>query len=424
MRIRNPGAWIAAVSAAAFFIAMAGLFRDRLETGDIYPAYSTLRSDPVGCRAFYTALTRYPGLAVDRLIAKADLRGQDPDATIFFLGIDAEAFGYGLGIPGDLDSLARRGHRVVVGFADLAMRDGDEYRMRRAGLMDRKAEADSSKPEPGQAGKEPSGRKDERESAAQDGGEIAEKGMPGAARKHPLEWGLRIRIDTAFAPDSAGRAMAMGNAKDTLPWLGGVYFDSLQAPWTILYRRDGRAVAAERALGNGSLAILSDSYFATNQAQFHSDPSRLAARLLGGNRRVLFDERHLGVRQDESIAGLLRRYRLHWLLPSLLSLAALYAWKIRSAPAPVSGGAPAADAPDTRSALAGLLRRSLPGHQALETCVSLWKEHGSGKGASPSRQVPVPEIESILSARKADRKSTLASGYAEIQSILNRRKRT
>jgi hypothetical protein len=414
------------VSACAFCIAMAGLFRDRLEAGDIYPAYSTLRSDPMGCRAFFTALTRYPGLTVKRAIAKADFRASGPEATLFFLGIDAEAFGYGLGDPGDLDSLARRGHRVIVGFADLAMRDGDGYRMRRAGLLDGKSGGDSSKAKLGKAGKDTSGVKEETApSEAKDGGETAAKGMTGARRRFPKEWGLRVRIDTAFAPDSAGRATAMGNVKDTLTWLGGVYFDSLEAPWTVLYRRDGRPVAAERALGSGSLAILSDSYFATNQAQFHADPSRLAARLLGGNRRVFFDERHLGVREDESIAGLLRRYRLHWLLPSLLLLAALYAWKIRSEPPPVPAGRiPSADAPDTRSALAGLLRRSLPGHQALETCVSLWKEGGSGPGASASRSVADPELETLLAARKADRKSTLASGYAELQAILNRRKRT
>ncbi|HKP94372.1 MAG TPA: hypothetical protein VJ385_01325 [Fibrobacteria bacterium] len=410
MKRNGPGIWVMAVSLAAFAWGMSVLFRDRLEAGDIYPAYSTLRSDPMGCRAFFSALERYPGLAVKRAFARADFRGQAPGAAYFFLGLDPLAFGNESELLKELDTLARQGHRVVIGLSELVMREGREYKLQRTGLLDGDSSARDRKGGPAAA------RDTLRDSA-------------GAAR-YLREWGFRMRIDTAFRGDGAGKAAAVGNLKDTLPWLSGVHFESLKGPWTVLYRRrasakESPAVAAERPLGSGSVVLVSDSYFASNQAQFHSSPARFAGLLLGGADRVFFDERHLGVRRDDSIAGLLRRYRLHWMLPSLLLLLALYVWKERNLPVPETEGEPAPGAPsDAHSALAGLLGRNLGPRQALEACFGLWKESASGTSGGPKPALEA-EIAAVLERRgTASGNGSLAAAYAEIQAILNPRKRT
>lgn len=51
-----------------FFVAMHRLMRDRLDQGDVYPPYSTLRADPLGSKAFYDALESTPGVEVSRYV--------------------------------------------------------------------------------------------------------------------------------------------------------------------------------------------------------------------------------------------------------------------------------------------------------------------------------------------------------------------
>src|SRR5262245_62292683 len=42
------------------------LFDLRYDVGDVYPPYSSLRSDPLGTMALYEALAKLPGLEVQR----------------------------------------------------------------------------------------------------------------------------------------------------------------------------------------------------------------------------------------------------------------------------------------------------------------------------------------------------------------------
>ena len=49
-----------------FFIGMIHLFSLRFESGDIYPAYSSLRTDPLGTKVFYEGLRALPDISVDR----------------------------------------------------------------------------------------------------------------------------------------------------------------------------------------------------------------------------------------------------------------------------------------------------------------------------------------------------------------------
>ena len=62
--MKRPGAVSAVASlliAAAGLAAIGLLFELRFAAGDVYPRYSSLRSDPVGVRALYDSLARLPG---------------------------------------------------------------------------------------------------------------------------------------------------------------------------------------------------------------------------------------------------------------------------------------------------------------------------------------------------------------------------
>jgi hypothetical protein len=441
--LSRRGLALTVISLLAFGYGVTRLFQDRLESGDIYPAYSTLRSDPLGCRAFYTALERYPELDVKRAFARTDFRGQAPGTVYFFLGLDGRYLETQIGIFEEADSLARQGQRVVMSFIPMAMEKGDRVAMLRSRLL----RSDSASAAADSAGDSTFTGKLEKlfqDSAGMD----AEKAAPDK-EGNPLrilrEWGLRLLIDSAFLPDALDPsdlsdpersaiddriAISQDGLRDTVPWISGLYFDSLSAPWEILYRRGALPVAVERAVGAGSVVLAADSYFASNQALFHTRPARMAAALVGGGRRIYFDERHLGVRQDDAVADLLRRYRLHWLLPSLLILAGLYIWKARYPLSPEPEEEPRESrAQNGRGALAGLLRRNLSHRQTLEACYGYWQERRrrparSGSGGDPKGDAkPDPEIQSVLERRAGSADGNLAAGYGEIQAILNRRKR-
>src|ERR1041384_6551771 len=54
------------ICAALFVLGLYELFRLRYEVGDVYPEYSSLRSDPLGTMILFESLERIPGLSVRR----------------------------------------------------------------------------------------------------------------------------------------------------------------------------------------------------------------------------------------------------------------------------------------------------------------------------------------------------------------------
>jgi Domain of unknown function (DUF4350) len=87
-----------------------------LETGDVYPPFSSLRSDPLGTRALYESLGEMPGITVDRLYKeRTELGG--PDDALLVLGVDPVA--WSTLKPKQLDeyqNLVAHGGRLVIGF--------------------------------------------------------------------------------------------------------------------------------------------------------------------------------------------------------------------------------------------------------------------------------------------------------------------
>ena len=57
---------IFALIVSGFVLGVLKLFLLRFEAGDVYPAYSSLRSDPLGSRAFYASLENINDAVVER----------------------------------------------------------------------------------------------------------------------------------------------------------------------------------------------------------------------------------------------------------------------------------------------------------------------------------------------------------------------
>ena len=73
---------------ALFALLILGVFELlmlRFETGDVYSPYSSLRTDPVGSKAYYESLLLQPGVQVERRyrpLRKGDYSG----TAMFYLG--------------------------------------------------------------------------------------------------------------------------------------------------------------------------------------------------------------------------------------------------------------------------------------------------------------------------------------------------
>src|SRR5579863_4728568 len=106
--------WLAALllAAALVFVAI-HLFDIQFSTGEVYPEYSTLRTDPKGARLLYDSLGDMPGISVERNFRALEFLPDD--ATVFLVAIPAEDFG---DCPEpylrNLEQSARRGNRMVA----------------------------------------------------------------------------------------------------------------------------------------------------------------------------------------------------------------------------------------------------------------------------------------------------------------------
>ena len=67
---------------AAFAFGLVQLFQLRFEVGDVYPPYSSLRSDPLGAMAFYESLEKLPGVSVRRDFNANNRMPEEPSTEI------------------------------------------------------------------------------------------------------------------------------------------------------------------------------------------------------------------------------------------------------------------------------------------------------------------------------------------------------
>jgi hypothetical protein len=102
--------------AAAFLAGVIYLFGIEFAAGEVYPEYSSLRTDPSGARLLYDSLARLPGITVGRnYVPLAGLR--ESGATIVMLGLRPGDFAEDTDSQLKIARLAGRGNRMVVGMA-------------------------------------------------------------------------------------------------------------------------------------------------------------------------------------------------------------------------------------------------------------------------------------------------------------------
>jgi len=367
------------------------LFQLRFEDGDVYPPYSSLRSDPLGTMALFESLQAVPGLNVERDLRATNTMPRTQGLTYLHLATSpAEWKAMPEETFREIETFLKSGGRFVVTFYPQAQRP----------------------PEPGRPRQE------------QD--KVEEKKKPSAREL----WGMNIEVmdlkddRDSFVPEVVKHDGSL-SLPPTLTWHSGIVVTDLDPAWKPIYSRGAAPVLIERSFGEGTAVIATDSYFLSNEAMLKDRQAGLLSWLIGPNREIMFDEAHFGITESPGIATLIQRYRLTWLVAGLLAVAGLYVWKNSTSLVPRSPEVVTEAHVEGRDSAAGfvnLLRRSIPTDKVLTACFEEWRKSATQGVLAPAR---IAAAESAYQAEnslpKKDRDSVRA--YQNISNNLRRKTR-
>ncbi len=372
----------------------------RFSSGEVYPHYSSLRSDPLGTRAFYESLQRMDGFVVARNLRPLDrTENIDPETTFVMLGVPRTSLAWLYVDENDpVIEAVRDGARLVIavnpGLVPRTEKQSElewwqrHQRIRRA----RKGEPEST------------------DELLDDGALLS-------------FFGAGIEVPQSFDRPDGGWELI--NASDqvsiALPdWHSHCRLTALSEEWTVIGSlADSQLPAvAERKYGKGSVVVASDAYFSSNEALWQGADSEFLLWLIGDHRRVIFDESIHGAQQTTGVMQWIRRYRLHGFFAGLLVFVALLAWRSGSSLIPkrqasdITTEVIAGEAAD--DGLVRLLKRGVKPSSLLSRCVELWK---GAQTAARSDDARHQEIEMLL-----DQAVNPVEGYRQIVAMLRRRR--
>src|SRR4051812_40086819 len=105
---------LAVALAGGALLGFSRLFSLRFEAGDIYPAYSSLRSDPLGCKVLHDSLREVPGLTVQRNFETSPKLRAPAACTVYYPGM--ATWEWSIEEIKKMEAQASDGARVVVTF--------------------------------------------------------------------------------------------------------------------------------------------------------------------------------------------------------------------------------------------------------------------------------------------------------------------
>ncbi len=381
---------VMAILLLIFGLGVVHLFILRFESGDIYPAYSSLRNDPLGTRALYVSLENIESISVRRNYQPLKSLTFEPHTTVFYLGAAPDDFNW---VPEEtieaFDRLTQAGGRLVITFLPATQKPenkASENSLKKSGSTDPntdtsaggisqdKQTSDNNSPA-ASSRSDPDSFEENTDRRANDDGQVRQASMT----KH---WGIATAFKEILPPEDDRHLAieATANRKDLPPmisWHTNMHFVLDDDAWQILYRYEELPLIVERKFGRGSILLCADSYFMSNEALWAERHPRLLVWLMGGHANLIFDEAHFGIYKQPSVAQYIRRYHFHWFFAALAALALLFVWKSAANFVPPSDDDVLDDAEvvsekDYTQGLIALLRRNIAGNQLMQVCAREW----------------------------------------------------
>ncbi|MEO7798952.1 MAG: DUF4350 domain-containing protein [Opitutaceae bacterium] len=361
--MNSRGQFFAMLAVAGALVAgFVTLYRLRLGRGDFFPAYSSLRSDPLGTRVLYESLASMPAQQVTRWLQSLDQLPATPQRTLILAGLTTDRWKQ---ITKEelaaIEAAARGGSRVVIALVaetEPEEKPRQKSEERRAKKREDDRAAKSKKTPPADS---PGDRRDEGEKKP-------------AFVDLAKEWGVTIKRLPAFG--AARRApLAPVELPREVRWETETFFETPEgSPWRAMYRRSLHPVVIERALGLGSVVLASDAFFLSNEALQRNRQTSLLTWATGAFSTVEFVESHLGIVREPGVAALARRYGLGGAFFTFLVLAALFAWQRMAGFVPPAEPASGVMLEYNQTAgLEALLRRAVAPADLVKACATEWR---------------------------------------------------
>ncbi len=402
--------------ALGFAVGLYQLFKLRFETGDVYPAYSSLRADPLGTMAFCESLERMPGRTVRRDFSANNRLPDGKYTTYLHLAARSDDWeSLPVDLAKEMEGFLAKGGRLAITFLPENLPASRGFPgFRRLGATNSPS---ARKPA---TGPKASPLKPRRKVAPE------EEQMTVSVKD---KWGWEVTY-ARLEPGTAGAyepARAVRQKDLPLPqglsWHSALVFTNLADSWETLFARGTNPVVVERRFGSGSMVMATDSYFVSNEAMSKERHADLLAWMVGPNTHVIFDEAHLGIVESPGVASLMLKYRLYWLAGGLLVLTGLFIWKNSLSfvpPYPEEAHEEFVPGKDSAAGFVNLLRRNVPAREVLNICFGEWTKsllHGN-----PHLIARVDQAQAVIEKENAQplaiRKP--AEAYRKVCEILGR----
>ncbi|MCI0602634.1 hypothetical protein L0156_06435 [bacterium] len=363
---------------ALFIFGIIYLMMLRFSSGDVYPHYSSLRTDPTGTKAFYESLEICCDFHTERNHEPFSRMKNRFDSTFLVLGMEPSALAnVPKSIAEEVNYFISNGGRMVISLYKPPKERGVVSSIT------------------------------EELSRFVDLGDL---------------WGVRIFSEKkvtggAFLEQDFRDSGLPRNISAHTP----LYFQTVHADWKTIYQRAQHPFIIERKFGRGSIVLSAESYFLSNEAMAKEPQPDLLVWLVGNKKSVIFDEYHHGIASDSGVMYLARKYDLEWFLSAFVLLALLFIWKSAAplvAPEQESVMTPQSGK-ESIAGLTNLLRRNVPVQQLLSVSFSEWQK--SAKNITEAKQ---KEMESIVVGEKAKpaRQRNLPAAYNALGRALKQRR--
>jgi hypothetical protein len=415
---------------AFFAYGIVELFELRFEAGDVYPAYSSLRADPLGTMALYESFGKTPGVSVRRDFSTSNRLPEEPGTAYLHLAAESGEWDF---LPDDLlkeiKNFVNGGGRLVITYFPETSRFHYDWNEDNTNSITKATNSPFAKLKSTNAPLE----------------KVKDTNAPpvktGKSRRKRIfddkswvsleeEWGFHEGFKELIADGDTYQPVTVTNISDlalppTMTWHSALIFTNCNPAWTTVYARGTNAVVIERKFSHGSVVLASDSYFVSNEAMLSDRHADLLAWLVGNNRHVVFDEAHLGIVQQPGIAALMRKYRLHGFAAGLLLLAALFIWKNSATFAPPLVEERRDDFVTGKDAAAGfvnLLRRNVTAREIFNVCFAEWKKSATTSGKISRARLQ--QAEAIFEAETAlpQKDRNPIATYRTVSETLRKRK--
>ncbi len=348
------------------------LFSLRFEAGDIYPPYSSLRSDPLGSKALYESYKATGSLDVERNFLPLSKIKNEDRTLLFFLGDTPNTIDFiPLNLYETVTDFLSSGGRLVIAFSPMSKKSYSK----------KKVEGNTDKTEVDCGDQEKAESEDitedttEKQGTTSDSDNTEEMKMISLSEK----WGFSFNYEVDDSALKMKAFSSLNELEQTISWHSIMSYNDLSPEWQVIYQVNGKPVIIERSVSAGSVVFCSDSYFASNEALLNERSPRFLSWIAGSSNKIIFDESHFGIQKNPGIANLIRKYDLHGFTIALIVFAILFIWKNASyfVPPPETKEIYSGDqvsSRDNSSGLASLLRKNIGKRQIIDVCINEWKK--------------------------------------------------